>query len=104
MIIENIIIKNFGILKDVVLEFEDDKKMLVFVNGLNGRGKTTLQEALNWCFYAVEPKDNRLVSKAKLAETNNGSDFNVEVSVRLFDSEKNNRISKKKFIFWSENI
>jgi DNA sulfur modification protein DndD len=56
MKIEKIEIKNFGILSDVVLDMSGDQGNLVFVNGLNGRGKTTFQSAIRWCFYGDEPK------------------------------------------------
>lgn len=56
MKIEKIEIQNFGILSDVLLDMSGDQGNLVFVNGLNGRGKTTFQSAIRWCFYGDEPK------------------------------------------------
>ena len=56
MKIEKIQIQNFGILSDVDLDMSGKQGNLVFVNGLNGRGKTTFQSAIRWCFYGDEPK------------------------------------------------
>lgn len=54
MKIEKISIKNFKIASDIEIDMSGKNGNLVFVNGRNGRGKTTFQDALLWCFYGDE--------------------------------------------------
>ncbi len=55
MKIEKIEIQNFGIISNVQIDMQGERGNLVFINGQNGRGKTTFQSALRWCFYGEEP-------------------------------------------------
>ena len=48
---------HFRILDEVKAEFETSKTNIFFVNGFNGRGKTSFQDALYWCLYDRAPDD-----------------------------------------------
>lgn len=80
MKIEKLKISNFGILANVELDMSKDEGRLVFVNGQNGRGKTTFQSALRWCFYGDEPTNtNKFVSNFAIKDI--APEIPVEVTV-----------------------
>lgn len=56
---------HFRILDNVKAEFETGKTNIFFVNGFNGRGKTSFQDALYWCLYDRAPEDG-LANKTAL--------------------------------------
>lgn len=70
---------HFRILDDVRAEFETGKTNIFFVNGFNGRGKTSFQDALYWCLYDRAPDDG-LANKSALR---NSKGLVVTVSVTL---------------------
>jgi DNA sulfur modification protein DndD len=70
---------HFRILDDVKAEFETGKTNIFFVNGFNGRGKTSFQDALYWCLYDRAP-DEGLANKSALR---NAKGLVVTVSVTL---------------------
>lgn len=70
---------HFRILDNVTAEFETGKTNIFFVNGFNGRGKTSFQDALYWCLYDVAPDDG-LANKSALR---NARGLVVTVSVTL---------------------
>ena len=70
---------HFRILDDVKAEFETGKTNIFFVNGFNGRGKTSFQDALYWCLYDRAPDDG-LANKSALR---NAKGLVVTVSVTL---------------------
>ena len=74
MKIEKVSVRNFGIIADIDLDISAKEGSLVFLNGRNGRGKTTFQSALRWCFYGDEPAAAKFLSSwalnsAKIGET-----------------------------------
>jgi DNA sulfur modification protein DndD len=84
MKIENIRIRNFGILADVEIALAGPSGRLAFINGSNGRGKTSFQSALRWCLYGLEPADDKkFLSKLALKKDASSS---IEVSL-LFTEE-----------------
>jgi DNA sulfur modification protein DndD len=70
---------HFRILDNVKAEFETGKTNIFFVNGFNGRGKTSFQDALYWCLYDRAPDDG-LANKSALRNANG---LVVTVSVTL---------------------
>ena len=55
--IKKLTMENFGVFKKKQsIEFStDEQKPLTVIIGKNGGGKTTLVNAINWCFYKFEP-------------------------------------------------
>ena len=68
MRIKKVKISNFRQLRDVYIDFTNDKNDLHIFIGRNGSGKTNFMNAINWCFYADEPHINKK-SDEKLDET-----------------------------------
>lgn len=75
-------IENFLVLQDIDVVFEDTK--VVFLNGLNGRGKTTFQKALSWCLYGIEPSENPSILSDSAFEPGTRPGAKAKVSVRMF--------------------
>lgn len=48
---------HFKILDAVNIRFDVAQTNIFFVNGFNGRGKTSFQDALYWCLYGRAPED-----------------------------------------------
>lgn len=58
---------HFRILDDVRVNFGLHETNIFFLNGFNGRGKTSFQDALYWCLYDRSPEGglaNRLATKS----------------------------------------
>ena len=85
MKIEKVAIGNFGILNNIELDLSAKVGSLVFLNGVNGRGKTTFQSALRWCFYAEEPAPTKFLSNYALHKASIGDTLTafVEVEVKM---------------------
>lgn len=84
MKIETLKISNFGILQDVEIDMSSEEGRLVFINGQNGRGKTTFQSALRWCFYGDEPSNtNKFVSNFAIRELVPDVPVTVTVSAQV---------------------
>jgi len=85
MKIEKVTIGNFGILSNIELDLSAKVGSLVFLNGFNGRGKTTFQDALRWCFYADEPVATKFLSNYALHKAMVGDTLTtfVEVEVKM---------------------
>lgn len=88
MKIERIHIKNFGIVSDVDIDLSDERAKLVFINGQNGRGKTTFQSALKWCFYQIMPPEEKFLSKFARDNANVNTQIIASVSVRILLDER----------------
>ncbi|MDH6532364.1 DNA sulfur modification protein DndD [Aurantimicrobium minutum] len=82
MKIQKLDIHNFGILADVSFDFSEPSGNFAFVNGRNGRGKTSLLWALKWCLLGENPPKS-FVSTWKIANSKVGSTFPVEVEMDL---------------------
>ncbi len=52
MKIRSIEICSLGVYSNIQLDFGDDPSGLIFINGNNGRGKTTLINSLKWCLFS----------------------------------------------------
>ena len=84
MKVESLQIQNFGILNEIKLDMSGSNGNLVFINGLNGRGKTTLQSAMKWCFYGEEPKSStKFASRFAMKSIKDGESLNVKVSATI---------------------
>lgn len=88
-------VSNFRLLRDFRLDLSKHKNNLIFVNGSNGRGKTTLLTALRWCFFgdALNPKDFSNSALEKLTHEGQGA---IEVTVKFaLDQAGNQAIVKR---------
>lgn len=97
MKIERIKIQNFRVLHDVEIDLTGPAGYLAFINGDNGRGKTTFQSALRWCIYGEEPDSGNILSNFE-KETHNSQ--TIEVLVEILYSEANGeqvRIKRRQF-------
>jgi len=84
MKIEKISIENFGIISDVQIDMTGSRGNLVFINGQNGRGKTTFQSALRWCFYGEEPTSTgKFASRFGMKSISEGDTLNVKISAEI---------------------
>jgi DNA sulfur modification protein DndD len=97
--IEKISISNFGIIADVVLDLTSGNGNLVFVNGENGRGKTTFQSALRWCFYGKEPPINKFLSSYILESSDSGALLNTSVSVQILMDDASTAFVERMQVF-----
>ncbi|MEY4533539.1 MAG: hypothetical protein RI926_1308 [Actinomycetota bacterium] len=82
MKIQKLKVQNFGILADVSFDFSGPEGNFAFINGRNGRGKTSLLWALKWCLLGENPPKS-FVSTWKIANSRVGSTFPVEVEMDL---------------------
>lgn len=96
MKIDAIKIVNFGILQDVEFDFTNGNQSLVFVNGRNGRGKTSFLAALKWCFFGHEPIWGTAVNKETASATKNGGvvEVKVEISLTMDEGQGSAKIEK----------
>ena len=83
MKIERVNISNFGIISEIELDISAPEGSLVFLNGRNGRGKTTFQAALRWCFYGEEPPIAKFVSTFSLSKSKVSDTITSRVSVEI---------------------
>jgi len=81
--IERVSIQNFGIIADINLDISAKEGSLVFLNGRNGRGKTTFQSALRWCFYGDEPAPAKFLSSWSLNRMNVGDTLTARVEAEV---------------------
>jgi DNA sulfur modification protein DndD len=82
--IEKISISNFGVLADVEIDLTGKSGELVFLNGSNGRGKTTFQSALRWLFYGQEPSEpEKFLSNYSFQKAALGEAITIEVSADI---------------------
>lgn len=86
MKIINIEVKNFRLLKDFNLDLASHDNNLAFVNGSNGRGKTTLLTALRWCFFnhSIKPSD---FATSRVHELATDATDEISVSVKFQENE-----------------
>ena len=83
MKIDRVSIQNFGIIADINLDISAKEGSLVFLNGRNGRGKTTFQSALRWCFYGDEPAPAKFLSSWSLNRINVGDTLTARVEAEV---------------------
>lgn len=84
MKINRIKIQNFGILSDIEIDMSSEHGNLVFINGQAGRGKTTFQSALRWCFYGEFPTStNKFASKFGMKSIKEGETLVAKVSAEI---------------------
>ena len=83
MKIEKVSIGHFGILEKIDLDLSAEQGNLVFLNGINGRGKTTFQSALRWCFYNEEPEASKFLSTYALNRLEVGESVGAFVEVEI---------------------
>lgn len=84
--ISRVLLKNYGVFQDVELDFGQNAKGVSFINGNNGRGKTTLLDALKWAIYGVgEPR----VARSTLRSASESAEIEVavEISFETADGE-----------------
>jgi len=92
MKISKVEVKNFGILHDIKIDFEADKKNIIFLNASNGGGKTTFQSALAWCIYGIKPDEEKFLSSFELRKFTIGEIVKVSTKIVL-DPDQDGRIS-----------
>ena len=83
MKIDKVSISNFGIISEINLDISKKEGSLVFLNGRNGRGKTTFQSALKWCFYGDEPALSKFLSTYALEKAKSGEVLTASVTAEL---------------------
>ena len=83
MKIEKVSVRNFGIIADIDLDISAKEGSLVFLNGRNGRGKTTFQSALRWCFYGDEPAAAKFLSSWALNNAQIGETLTTRVEAEI---------------------
>ena len=100
MKIERVVIRNFAILNKIDLDLSSKEGSLVFLNGVNGRGKSTFQSALRWCFYGEEPIPSKFLSNYALHKANVGDTLStvVEVEVKM-DSAGSSAVINRTIMF-----
>jgi DNA sulfur modification protein DndD len=81
--IEKVSVRNFGIIADIDLDISAKEGSLVFLNGRNGRGKTTFQSALRWCFYGDEPAPAKFLSSWALNNAQIGDTLTTRVEAEI---------------------
>jgi DNA sulfur modification protein DndD len=81
--IEKVSVRNFGIIADIDLDISAKEGSLVFLNGRNGRGKTTFQSALRWCFYGDEPAAAKFLSSWALNNAQIGETLTTRVEAEI---------------------
>jgi DNA sulfur modification protein DndD len=100
MIIKNIQISNFGILKEISLNLDGMNNNVLFINGENGRGKTTFQSAIKWCIYGTEPTNqNKFFSNSTLAEMAVQEKNCVSVSITISIEDGKSAVIERKQYF-----
>ena len=83
MKIDKVSISNYGIISNINLDISKKEGSLVFLNGRNGRGKTTFQSALKWCFYGDEPALSKFLSTYALEKAKPGEVLTASVIAEL---------------------
>jgi DNA sulfur modification protein DndD len=79
--------EHFKILNNVEVDFGIADTNIFFLNGFNGRGKTSFQEALYWCLYDRAPEGGLANRSALKASTSNTIDVSVTLEFQLDDDE-----------------
>ena len=90
--ISKVEVRNFGILHDIEIDFEAEKKSIVLLNASNGGGKTTFQSALAWCIYGIKPDEEKFLSSHELRKLKMGEITKVSTKI-IFDPDQDGRIS-----------
>jgi DNA sulfur modification protein DndD len=83
MKIDKVSISNYGIISHINLDISKKEGSLVFLNGRNGRGKSTFQSALKWCFYGDEPPLSKFLSTYALEKAKPGEVLTASVIAEL---------------------
>lgn len=81
MKLQKVEIKNFLVLPNVEVNFMKSK--VTFLNGLNGRGKTTFQKALRWCLYGPGFDDGHSVLSDLAFTSRAAKSGRAEVKVQM---------------------
>lgn len=115
MKINNIIIENFGIYKDIN-KYDlttKNKKNIVLISGENGAGKTTLLNAIKLCLYGPRllgyktesnPQYRQFISKKlnAYALTEENNNYSISINFELNENgQRNNYIIKRHWTFES---
>ena len=90
MKITRIQISNFRLLSDVDIKIDVSKSNLAFINGSNGRGKTTLKQAIEWCVFG-DGLPAEAVSYSTLRLAKQGETLDVTVSLEFEMGETTRR-------------
>lgn len=80
---------NFRILADVEINFDSASTNTIFLNGLNGRGKTSFQQGLYWCLYGTRPEGD-LANSINLSKHEKGSRVEVAFTFELGEDDFEN--------------
>lgn len=95
MRIEQIIIKNFRIYKDVKIDFASQNNDIHLLIGKNGMGKTTFLNAINWCLYNREPHSYKESDNSSslpilnLSHIDHKEDVDISVEIKVASANSN---------------
>jgi len=95
MKIVEIEISNFRLLRNFKIDLESSESNLVFINGTNGRGKTTLLTALRWCFFGHN-LDSTDLSSAERADLKSATESSITVTVKFALNARGDRATVKR--------
>lgn len=92
-------IRNYGILADIDFSPRKGIADVIFLNGRNGRGKTSFQSAIRWCIYGADNPSHWL-SRWAINEHKEGAqiEMSVELGVEL-DGHGTNASIKRTQVF-----
>ena len=79
--------EHFKILNNVEVDFGITDTNIFFLNGFNGRGKTSFQEALYWCLYDRAPEGGLANRRALKDSASKTIDVSVTLEFQLDDDE-----------------
>ncbi|AGO59993.1 AAA family ATPase [Ferroplasma acidarmanus] len=91
MYINNIIIKNFRLYKNVNIDFNSaNNKNIAIIIGDNGKGKTTFLNAIAWCLYGKESNTSKNIGLSLINNiAKNDNENEIRVSIIMTDKQKN---------------
>ena len=82
MKILNVSVRNFRLLHEFDLSLNESASDLVFINGSNGHGKTSLLGAFRFCFFDEEVRSQDF-SYAELEKLPNGGSSEISATVKF---------------------
>ena len=87
--IESVKFKNYRQYKDVIINLNTTEKKLNAIVAVNGTGKTTFLNGINWCLYAQEPnlvgknKAQPIVNESVIETIDEGNTVETNVTINL---------------------
>lgn len=95
MYIKSVKLKNFKQFIDEEIEFHTSKeKPLVLIEGCNASGKTTIMEAIRWCFGGTLTIHGTILNRKVYNQLAINGEINVEVEVVFINEDKEYTMKK----------